>query len=84
MGQACILQKVQAMLWYELDCLAPAIFSLIGVALGMAGSLFGVYYAQRTARQQVRLQHATAMRNERKEVFLEYLEAQPLWPSPAR
>jgi hypothetical protein len=55
--------------------LAPAVFSLAGVALGTIGSLLGVYYAQRTAREQVRLQHATTMRNERKEILLQYLDA---------
>jgi hypothetical protein len=53
----------------------PAIFSLIGVALGTAGSLLGVYYAQRTARYQATLQHATALRDERRDVFLEYLRS---------
>jgi hypothetical protein len=55
--------------------LGPAVFSLVGVALGTIGSLLGVFYAQRTAREQARLQHLTAMRNERKEVLLDYLGA---------
>jgi hypothetical protein len=48
--------------------LGPAVFSLVGVALGTIGSLLGVFYAQRTAREQARLQHLTARRTERKEV----------------
>jgi hypothetical protein len=55
--------------------LAPAVFSLLGVALGTTGSLLGVYYAQRTAREQLRLQHDAALRTERKEVILGYLHA---------
>jgi hypothetical protein len=53
----------------------PAVFSLLGVALGTAGSLLGVYYAQRTAREQARLQHTAAMRTERRDIYVEYLSA---------
>ena len=52
-----------------------AIFSLIGVALGAAGSFLGVLYAQRTARDQMRLQRASQLREERKEVLLGYLRS---------
>jgi hypothetical protein len=55
--------------------LGPAVFSLLGVALGTTGSLLGVYYAQRTAREQARLQHTAAMRTERRDIYLEYLTA---------
>jgi hypothetical protein len=60
------------MIW---TTLAPAVFSLLGVALGTTGSLLGVYYAQRTAREQARLQHTATMRNERRDIYLEYLTA---------
>ena len=53
----------------------PAVFSLLGVALGTVGLLLGVYYAQRTAREQARLQHSAAMRIERRDIYLEYLSA---------
>lgn len=55
--------------------LGPAVFSLLGVALGTTGSLLGVYYAQRSAREQARLQHAAAIRTERRDIYLEYLHA---------
>jgi hypothetical protein len=51
----------------------PAVFSLLGVVVGASGSFLAVYYAQRTTREQARLQHEAAMRNELKEVLLEYL-----------
>lgn len=57
------------------NSLGPAVFSLLGVALGTVGSLLGVYYAQRTAREQARLQHSAAMRIERRDIYLEYLRA---------
>lgn len=55
--------------------LAPAIFSLIGVAVGAAGSFGGVLVTQRTTRQQARAQLETARRTERKETILGYLDA---------
>ena len=55
--------------------LGPAVFTLLGVVLGTIGSLLGVYYAQRTAREQARLQHSAAMRVERRDIYLEYLRA---------
>ena len=55
------------------NSLGPAVFSLLGVALGTIGSLLGVYYAQRTAREQARLEHSAAMRIERRDIYLEYL-----------
>jgi hypothetical protein len=55
------------------NSLGPAVFSLLGVALGTIGSLMGVYYAQRTAREQARLEHSAAMRIERRDIYLEYL-----------
>jgi hypothetical protein len=57
------------------NSLGPAVFSLLGVALGTIGSLLGVYYAQRSAREQARLQHSAAMRIERRDIYLEYLSA---------
>lgn len=55
--------------------LGPAVVALLGVALGTIGSLLGVYYAQRTAQEQARLQHSAAMRTERRDIYLEYLRA---------
>jgi len=57
----------------EWTWLGPASFSLAGVALGSVGSLFGVYHAQRSTREHMRLQQTTLLRAERRETFLEYL-----------
>src|SRR5437763_1520381 len=60
--------------------LAPAIFSLLGVALGTAGSVLATYYAQRSSREQQRRQVKIARRDERKEIILEYLlEVERCW-----
>ena len=53
---------------------APAIFSLIGVAVGTAGSLLGVYLSTRTAKEQAKAQQAAELRLERKTIILEYLK----------
>ena len=55
--------------------LTPAIFSLIGVALGTVGSVLATYYAHRSSQEQQRFQAKTALREERKEIILEYLLA---------
>jgi hypothetical protein len=57
------------------SALTPAIFSLLGVALGTVGSLVAVFYAQKSARQQIEMRRESALRSERKEVILEYLRA---------
>lgn len=54
--------------------LAPAIFSLLGVAVGTAGSLLGVYFSTRTAKEQAKAQREAELRLERKEIILEYLK----------
>ena len=54
--------------------LAPAIFSLLGVAVGTAGSLLGVYFSTRTAKEQAKAQQAAELRLERKEIILEHLK----------
>ena len=60
--------------------LAPAIFSLLGVALGTAGSVLATYYAHRSSREQQRRQIETALREERKEIILGYLlEVERCW-----
>jgi hypothetical protein len=53
---------------------APAVFSLLGVAVGTAGSLLGVYLSTRTAKEQAEAQQVAALRLERKEIILEYLK----------
>jgi hypothetical protein len=55
--------------------LAPAVFSLAGVAIGTVGSLTVGYFTTRTAREQTRVQQAAAFRAERKDTILEYLRA---------
>jgi len=60
--------------------LAPAIFSLLGVALGTAGSVLAAYYAHRSSREQQRRQIKTSLREERKQIILEYLlEVERCW-----
>jgi len=54
--------------------LVPAVFGLLGVAVGTAGSLFGVHLSTRTAKEQARAQQLAALRLERKEIILEYLK----------
>jgi hypothetical protein len=54
--------------------LAPAVFSLLGVAVGTVGSLLGVHLSTRTAKEQARAQQVAALRLERKEIILEYLK----------
>jgi len=53
--------------------LLPAVFSLIGVALGTAGSIIVGYFSTRAAREQAKIQRETTLRAERKEVILEHL-----------
>src|SRR5262245_40409146 len=53
--------------------IAPAIFSLIGVVIGTAGSFAIGYATMRTTREQTRLQQLAELRAERKEIILEYL-----------
>ena len=53
---------------------APAVFSLLGVALGTTGSLVGSYLSTRTTKEQAETQQAAALRLERKEIILEYLK----------
>jgi hypothetical protein len=50
---------------------APA---LLGVVVGIAGSLLGVYLPTRIAKEQAEAQQAAALRLERKEIILEYLK----------
>jgi hypothetical protein len=60
--------------------LAPAIFSLLGVALGTAGSVLAAYYAHRSSREQQRRQIRTSLREERKQMILEFvLEVERCW-----
>jgi hypothetical protein len=53
--------------------LTPAIFSLVGVAIGTLGSLTVGYFTTRTTREQARMQRDAALRSERKDAILEYL-----------
>jgi hypothetical protein len=60
--------------------LAPAVFSLLGVALGTAGSVLAAYYAHRSSREQQRRQIRTSLREERKQMILEFLlEVERCW-----
>jgi hypothetical protein len=53
---------------------APAVFSLLGVAVGTAGSLLGVHLSTRTAKEQARAQQAAALRLVRQPVRPEIME----------
>jgi hypothetical protein len=55
--------------------LIPAIFSLVGVALGAAGSVAAAYFATRTSNEQARAQQQAELRAERKAMLLDYLRA---------
>src|SRR6266516_4714175 len=52
-----------------------AIFSLVGVGIGAAGSLIAAFFATRTSSQQARAQRQAELRLERKEMLLDYLRA---------
>lgn len=54
--------------------LGPAVFSLVGVAVGALGSVGGVLLTQRTTKQQAAAQLLTARRAEKKEAILAYLD----------
>jgi hypothetical protein len=53
----------------------PAVFSLAGVAVGAAGSIFAAYLATRTTKEKARLERIVALREERKVFLLDYLRA---------
>ena len=55
--------------------LTPAIFSLVGVAVGAVGSFLGTIFVQRTAKEQAKAEFLAARREERKVVVLAYLDA---------
>lgn len=57
----------------EWSSLAPAAFSLIGVAIGTTGSIAVGYFTTRTTREQTRIQQIASLRTEQKEIILEYL-----------
>lgn len=54
--------------------LGPAVLSLVGVALGAVGSLFGQYLVSRVSARQSEAQEAAAHRAELKGVILKFLE----------
>ncbi|GAA4866797.1 hypothetical protein [Actinomycetospora straminea] len=54
--------------------LGPAVFSLVGVAVGALGSFGGVLITQRTTKQQAAVQLAAARRTEKKDAILAYLD----------
>jgi hypothetical protein len=41
--------------------LLPAVFSLVGVALGTAGSIIVGYFSTRAAREQAKIQRETTL-----------------------
>jgi hypothetical protein len=53
--------------------LIPAVFSLVGVAIGAMGSIAVGYFARRTSLDQTRVQQTAALRAERKEIILDYM-----------
>lgn len=53
--------------------LAPALFSLLGVALGSVGTLVGQYLTSRTSLRQLDLQQVAVLRAERKEAIMQFL-----------
>lgn len=57
------------------DRLLAYILPLVGVVLGAAGTFAGQYLATRETRKQARSAAETALRSERKEAVLAFLEA---------
>jgi hypothetical protein len=55
--------------------LVPAVFSLVGVAVGAGGSLAAAFFATRASGEQARAQQRSALREERKGMLLDYLRA---------
>jgi hypothetical protein len=55
--------------------LLPAIFSLVGVAIGASGSLASSYFATRMSSEQARTQRQGELREERKGMLIDYLHA---------
>ncbi|CAL9448072.1 hypothetical protein SUDANB176_02383 [Streptomyces sp. enrichment culture] len=53
--------------------LGPALLSLVGVALGAAGSLFGQYLVSRASTRQLEVQESAAHRAELKDTVLKFL-----------
>ncbi|MFD9948941.1 hypothetical protein ACFWYW_52475 [Nonomuraea sp. NPDC059023] len=58
----------------EWSTLAPALFSLLGAVVGAAGTFLGTFFATRTTRQQAQTQRIAALRQERKEAILAFLD----------
>lgn len=53
--------------------LGPALLSLVGVALGAGGSLFGQYLVSRVSARQLQVQESAAHRAELKDAVLKFL-----------
>jgi hypothetical protein len=56
------------------SALAAAFFSLVGVALGTAGTLLSQYLTSRATVRQAQAERSALMRTERKEAIVRFLE----------